>query len=96
MNNEMDDFSIKPGTPNAYGLVGSEANKIESRKSPLSSMSPTIVFKNSTPVLITGSQGGSMIINTVFQEILNVLEFERKLSESNKKKRVHYQWKQDI
>ena len=72
MNNEMDDFSIKPGTPNVYGLVGSEANKIESRKSPLSSMSPTVVFKNSKPVLITGSQGGSMIINTVFQEILNV------------------------
>ncbi len=96
MNNEMDDFSIKPGTPNVYGLVGSEANKIESRKSPLSSMSPTIVFKNSKPVLITGSQGGSMIINTVFQEILNVLEFEMKLSESNKKERVHYQWKPDI
>ena len=96
MNNEMDDFSIKPGTPNVYGLVGSEANKIESKKSPLSSMSPTIVFKNSKPVLITGSQGGSMIINTVFQEILNVLEFEMRLSESNKKERVHYQWKPDI
>ena len=96
MNNEMDDFSIKPGTPNAYGLIGSEANKIEAKKSPLSSMSPTIIFKNSKPVLITGSQGGSMIINTVLQEILNVLEFDLKLSESNKKNRIHYQWKPDV
>ena len=96
MNNEMDDFSIKPGTPNAYGLIGSEANKIEAKKSPLSSMSPTIIFENSKPVLITGSQGGSMIINTVLQEILNVLEFDLKLSESNKKNRIHYQWKPDI
>ena len=96
MNNEMDDFSIKPGTPNAYGLIGSEANKIEAKKSPLSSMSPTIIFENSKPVLITGSQGGSMIINTVLQEILNVLEFDLKLSESNKKNRIHYQWKPDV
>ena len=96
MNNEMDDFSIKPGTPNAYGLIGSEANKIEAKKSPLSSMSPTIIFENSKPILITGSQGGSMIINTVLQEILNVLEFDLKLSESNKKNRIHYQWKPDV
>ena len=96
MNNEMDDFSIKPGTPNAYGLIGSEANKIEAKKSPLSSMSPTIIFENSKPILITGSQGGSMIINTVLQEILNVLEFDLKLSESNKKNRIHYQCKPDI
>tara|TARA_Y100000816_G_scaffold6025_1_gene3666 strand:- start:3614 stop:4834 length:1221 start_codon:yes stop_codon:yes gene_type:complete len=96
MNNEMDDFSIKPGTPNVYGLVGSEANKIESKKSPLSSMSPTIVFKDSVPFLITGSQGGSMIINTVFQEILNLIEFNMNLSESNKKPKIHYQWKPDI
>ena len=59
-------------------------------------MSPTIIFENSKPVLITGSQGGSMIINTVLQEILNVLEFDLKLSESNKKNRIHYQWKPDI
>ena len=96
MNNEMDDFSIKPGTPNAYGLVGSKANKIEAKKSPLSSMSPTIVFEDSKPILITGSQGGSMIINTVLQEILNVLEFDLKLSEANKKNRIHYQWKPDV
>ena len=96
MNNEMDDFSIKPGTPNVYGLIGSEANKIESKKSPLSSMSPTIVFKDSKPFLITGSQGGSMIINTVFQEILNTIEFNMELSESNEKSRIHYQWKPSI
>ena len=96
MNNEMDDFSIKPGTPNVYGLIGSEANKIESKKSPLSSMSPTIVFKDSKPFLITGSQGGSMIINTVFQEILNTIEFNMELSESNEKSRIHYQWKPSV
>ena len=96
MNNEMDDFSIKPGTPNVYGLIGSEANKIESKKSPLSSMSPTIVFKDSRPFLITGSQGGSMIINTVLQEILNTIEFNMKLSESNEKSRIHYQWKPSV
>ena len=72
------------------------AAKIESKKSPLSSMSPTIVFKDSVPFLITGSQGGSMIINTVFQEILNLIEFNMNLSESNKKPKIHYQWKPDI
>ncbi len=65
MNNEMDDFSIKPGFPNFFGLVGSEANKVESKKAPLSSMTPTIVFQEGIPYLITGSPGGSTIISTV-------------------------------
>ncbi len=86
MNNEMDDFSSKPGYPNAYGLVGSEANKIEPKKTPLSSMSPVIVFQDKKPFLITGSPGGSTIITSVLQEILNVLDFQMSLEESSKKK----------
>tara|TARA_Y100000816_G_scaffold134297_1_gene94857 strand:+ start:5552 stop:7084 length:1533 start_codon:yes stop_codon:yes gene_type:complete len=96
MNNEMDDFSLKPGYPNAYGLVGSEANKIEPRKTPLSSMSPIIVFQNNKPLLISGSPGGSTIITTVLQEILNVLDFGMNLEESSKQSRIHYQNLPDI
>ncbi len=96
MNNEMDDFSQKPGYPNLYGLVGSEANKIEPKKSPLSSMSPVIVIKDKVPYLITGSPGGSTIINSVFQEIINILDFEMSLEESSNKNRIHYQWQPDI
>jgi len=96
MNNEMDDFSQKPGYPNLYGLIGSEANKIEPRKSPLSSMSPVIVTKDKIPYLITGSPGGSTIINSVFQEIINILDFEMSLEESSNKNRIHYQWQPDI
>ncbi len=96
MNNEMDDFSSKPGTPNAYGLVGSEANKIEAKKAPLSSMSPVIVLKNNQVYLITGSPGGSTIITSVLQEILNILNFEMSLIESSQKNRIHYQWLPDI
>ena len=96
MNNEMDDFSQKPGYPNLYGLVGSEANKIEPKKSPLSSMSPVIVTKDNIPHLITGSPGGSTIINSVFQEIINILDFEMTLEESSNKNRIHYQWQPDI
>ena len=96
MNNEMDDFSQKPGYPNLYGLIGSEANKIEPKKSPLSSMSPVIVSKDNMPYLITGSPGGSTIINSVFQEIVNVLDFEMSLEESSNKNRIHYQWQPDI
>ena len=96
MNNEMDDFSQKPGYPNLYGLVGSEANKIEPKKSPLSSMSPVIVTKDNTPYLITGSPGGSTIINSVFQEIINILDFKMSLEESSNKSRIHYQWQPNI
>ena len=96
MNNEMDDFSQKPGYPNLYGLIGSEANKIEPKKSPLSSMSPVIISKDNMPYLITGSPGGSTIINSVFQEIINILDFEMSLEESSNKNRIHYQWQPDI
>ena len=96
MNNEMDDFSSKPGYPNAYGLVGSEANKIEPNKTPLSSMTPVIVFLKDKPFLITGSPGGSTIISTVLQEILNVLDFKMTLKESSEKSRVHFQHLPDL
>ncbi len=96
MNNEMDDFSSKPGYPNAYGLIGSEANKIQPKKTPLSSMSPTIVFQDGRPFLITGSPGGSTIITSVLQEIINVLDFQMSLEESSKKSRIHFQHLPDI
>ena len=96
MNNEMDDFSSKPGYPNAYGLIGSEANKIQPKKTPLSSMSPVIVFQNEKPLLITGSPGGSTIITSVLQEIINVLDFQMSLEESSKKSRIHFQHLPDI
>ncbi len=96
MNNEMDDFSLKPGFPNAYGLVGSDANKIEPRKTPLSSMSPIIVFLKNKPILISGSPGGSTIITTVLQEILNILDFGMNLEESSQQSRIHYQNLPDI
>ena len=96
MNNEMDDFSSKPGYPNAYGLVGSEANKIEPKKTPLSSMTPVIVFQEDKPYLITGSPGGSTIITSVLQEILNVLDFQMSLKDSSEKSRIHFQHLPDI
>ena len=96
MNNEMDDFSSKPGYPNAYGLVGSEANKIEPKKTPLSSMTPVIVFRDDKPYLITGSPGGSTIITSVLQEILNILDFQMSLKESSEKSRIHFQHLPDI
>ena len=96
MNNEMDDFSSKPGHPNTYGLIGSEANKIEPKKTPLSSMSPVIVFRDDKPYLITGSPGGSTIITSVLQEILNVIDFQMSLEESSKKSRIHFQHLPDV
>ena len=96
MNNEMDDFSSKPGYPNTYGLIGSEANKIEPKKTPLSSMSPVIIFHDDKPYLITGSPGGSTIITSVLQEILNILDFEMSLEESSSKSRIHFQHLPDI
>lgn len=99
LNNEMDDFSAKPGVPNAYGLVGDEANAIEPYKRPLSSMTPTIVFKNlndeKKPVLVTGSPGGSTIITVVLQNILNYLEFGMNIAEATAAPRIHHQWLPD-
>ena len=92
LNNEMDDFSIKPNTPNSFGLIGREANAIEPGKRMLSSMSPTIVVKGSKPILITGSPGGSRIITTVLQVVLNVIEHGMDLGLAVSAPRFHHQW----
>lgn len=96
LNNEMDDFSAKPGVPNAYGLVGAEANKIEAGKRPLSSMTPTIVFYKGEPFLATGSPGGSHIITTVLQIILNVIDHGMDVAKASAAPRVHHQWLPDV
>ena len=96
LNNEMDDFSAKSGAPNAFGLIGDEANAIAPGKRPLSSMAPTIVLKDGTPYLITGSPGGSTIITVVLQEILNVLTFDMNVAEATAAPRVHHQWQPDV
>jgi len=96
LNNEMDDFSAKPGSPNGYGLIGGDANKIEPRKRPLSSMTPLIVKKDGQIVLTTGSPGGSTIITSVLQMVLNVIEWDMNLAEAVHKPRIHHQWLPDI
>ncbi|MEO0997693.1 MAG: gamma-glutamyltransferase [Pseudomonadota bacterium] len=96
LNNEMDDFSAKPGVPNAFGLLGGEANAIEPRKRPLSSMTPTLLFRGGRPVLVTGSPGGSRIITTVLQQIVNIADFGMNLSDSIYAPRLHHQWYPDI
>ena len=95
LNNEMDDFSVKPGTPNAYGLISSRANAIEPRKRMLSSMSPTIVLKEGKPFLITGSPGGSQITTTILQVIMNVIDHQMSIQEAVKAIRIHHQWLPD-
>ena len=96
MNNEMDDFSSKKGVPNAYGLVGFEANEIKAQKRPLSSMTPTIVFKNQKPYLVLGSPGGSRIITTVLQVVINVLEHDMNIKQAVISPRIHHQWLPDV
>jgi gamma-glutamyltranspeptidase/glutathione hydrolase len=95
LNNEMDDFSAKPGVPNAYGLIGGAANAIEPAKRPLSSMTPTIVFKDGRPFLATGSPGGSRIITTVLQIIMNVVDHGMNVQAATNAPRVHHQWLPD-
>jgi gamma-glutamyltranspeptidase / glutathione hydrolase len=95
MNNELDDFAAKPGVPNAYGLVGGDANAPGPGKRPLSSMSPTIVFKDGKPFLVTGSPGGSRIITTVLQVISNVIDHGMNVAEATEAPRVHHQWLPD-
>ncbi|OUR62798.1 gamma-glutamyltransferase [Colwellia sp. 39_35_sub15_T18] len=96
MNNTMDDFSAKTGTPNSYGLVGGKANAIEAQKRPLSSMTPTIVLKSGQPFLATGTPGGSKIITSVFQQLVNILWFDMNVSEATNAPRIHHQWQPDI
>ena len=93
MNNEMDDFSIKPGHPNMYGLIGSKANEIQPKKRMLSSMTPTIVTNSDgSPFLVLGSPGGSTIITTVAQIINNVIDFNMEIKDAVERKRFHHQW----
>jgi len=95
LNNEMADFSAKPGVPNAYGLLGGAANAIEGGKRPLSSMSPTIVLKDGKLFLATGSPGGSQIITTVLQILLNVIDHGMNVAEATAAPRIHHQWLPD-
>jgi len=95
LNNEMDDFTVKPGEPNMFGLVMGSANKIECGKRMLSSMSPTIVLKNDSLLFLTGSPGGSRIISTVLQTILNICYFDENITEALEKPRFHHQWLPD-
>ncbi|MBD2392708.1 gamma-glutamyltransferase [Cyanobacterium aponinum FACHB-4101] len=95
LNNEMDDFVAKPNTPNAYGLTGGEYNAIAPEKRMLSSMTPTIITKDGEVFLVTGSPGGSRIITTVLQIIINVLEFNLNIAEATVSPRFHHQWLPD-
>ncbi|MDY6935357.1 MAG: gamma-glutamyltransferase [Spirochaetota bacterium] len=95
LNNEMDDFSIKPGVPNQFGLIGDLANSIEPGKRMLSSMTPTIVEKNDKLFLVLGSPGGPTIITSVYQILLNIVEYNMSLKEAVTAKRVHSQWQPD-
>lgn len=95
LNNEMDDFSSKPGTPNAYGLVGGEANAIAPAKRPLSSMTPTLLMAEGRAVAALGSPGGSRIITSVLQVILNLVDHGMNLAEATAAPRIHHQWLPD-
>ena len=96
LNNEMDDFSSKPGYPNFFGVIGSEANSIQPNKRMLSAMTPTIVLKNNKPHLILGSPGGPSIITSVFQTILNVVEYNMDVNKAVSSPRFHHQWYPDL
>jgi gamma-glutamyltranspeptidase/glutathione hydrolase len=95
LNNELDDFAAKPGAPNAYGLVGGEANAPGPGKRPLSSMSPTIVLRDGKPLLVTGSPGGSRIITAVLQVIVNVIDRNLPVMQAVSEPRFHHQWQPD-
>ncbi len=95
LNNEMDDFTSKPGVPNLYGLVQGEANAIAPKKTPLSSMSPTIVTKDGKPFMVIGSPGGSRIITITLEAILNVVDFGMDISQAVNAPRIHHQWQPD-
>jgi gamma-glutamyltranspeptidase/glutathione hydrolase len=96
LNNEMDDFVAKPGVPNAFGLLGDEANAIAAGKRPLSSMTPTIVFADGEPWFATGSPGGSRIITSVLQTIVNVIDHGMNIAEAGAAPRMHHQWFPDV
>lgn len=95
MNNEMDDFSAKPGAPNMFGAIGGEANAIAPKKTPLSSMTPTIITKDGAAYLVVGAPGGTRIITSVMQVILNVIDFGLNIQDAIDQPRFHHQWKPD-
>lgn len=96
LNNEMDDFSVKTGVPNMYGALGTEANAIAPNKRMLSSMTPTIVLKNNKPYIIVGTPGGTTIPTSVFQSLVNVLEFNLTAADAVNQPKFHHQWKPDV
>jgi len=96
MNNEMDDFSAKAGAQNAYGLVGGDTNSVHPGARPLSSMTPTILFRDGKPFLVTGSPGGSRIITTVLQVVVNIVDFGMNIAEAVAAPRIHHQWQPDV
>jgi gamma-glutamyltranspeptidase / glutathione hydrolase len=95
LNNEMDDFSVKPGVPNMYGALGAEANAIAPGKRMLSSMTPTIVLKNNKPYMVVGTPGGTTIPTSVFQTLINILDFDMTASDAVNKPKFHHQWLPD-
>ena len=96
MNNEMDDFSIKPGVPNLYGALGTEANAIQPGKRMLSSMTPTIVLQNEVPVLVIGTPGGTTIPTQIFQSLINLIDFKLPLDQVINNPKFHHQWYPDL
>lgn len=96
LNNEMDDFSVKPGVPNMYGALGNEKNAIAPNKRMLSSMTPTLVLKNNKPYIVTGTPGGTTIPTSVFQTLVNVLEFGMTADDAVNKPKFHHQWLPDV
>ena len=95
LNNEMDDFSIQPGYPNMYGLIGGEANAVEPSKRMLSSMTPTILEKDGNLFMVLGTPGGSTIITAVFQTIINVVDYDMSIEQAVNSPRFHHQWYPD-
>jgi gamma-glutamyltranspeptidase/glutathione hydrolase len=95
LNNEMDDFSIQPGVPNMYGAVGGKANAIAPGKRMLSSMTPTLVIKNNKPVMVVGTPGGTTIITSVLQSVVNVIDYGMSAKDAVNKPKFHHQWLPD-
>ena len=95
LNNEMDDFAIHPGTPNVFGLIGTDANSLQPKKRPLSSMTPTVILEGDRPALVVGGSGGPRIISATLQTVLNVLDFRMPLKKAVESPRIHHQWMPD-
>jgi gamma-glutamyltranspeptidase/glutathione hydrolase len=95
LNNEMDDFAIHPGAANVFGLIGSDANSLQPKKRPLSSMTPTVILEGDKPALVVGASGGPRIISATLQTVLNVLDFRMPLKKALESPRIHHQWMPD-